>query len=67
MDTNHIRPHRKRLLSIKETTKEFGGTVWFWRSQIWAGKIPVVQIGRKQWLDSDDLEKFIAENKRPLP
>ena len=53
----------KRLLSIKETVNEIGGTKWFWRSQIWSGRIPVVQVGKKQWLDTQDLEKFIQTNK----
>lgn len=53
----------KRLLSLKEVVKEIGGTMWFWRSQIWAGRIPVVQVGKKQWIDMQDLNAFIESNK----
>jgi len=66
MNTSQSKPVNKRLLSIQEVKEVYGGTVWFWRSQIWARRIPVVQVGRKQWLDRNDLEKFIAENKTLL-
>ena len=53
----------KRLLSIKEAVKVYGATEWFWRSQIWSGKLPVVVVGRKQWFDKRDLNRFIKANK----
>ena len=53
----------KRLLSIKEAVTVYGGTEWFWRSQVWAGRVPVVVVGRKQWLDTQDLNRFIKANK----
>ncbi|VTR66055.1 conserved hypothetical protein [Desulfosarcina cetonica] len=53
----------KRLNTIKELTMEFGGTEWFWRSQIWDGQLPYVQVGRKMFIDRLDLEKFIQDNK----
>lgn len=54
---------KKRLLSLREVVNEIGGTMWFWRSQIWAGRISVVQVGKKQWLDSLDVDAFIQSNK----
>ena len=53
----------KRLFSVKELVKEIGVTEWFWRSQIWDGQLPYVQIGRKMFIDSQDLEDFIKKNK----
>jgi excisionase family DNA binding protein len=54
---------RKRLLSIKQLAKEIGGTEWFWRCQIWDGRLPFVQVGRKMLIDLGDIEKFIRQNK----
>ena len=54
----------KRLLSIRELAKEYGSTVWYWRSQVWLGRLPVVQVGRKQLVDVVDVEEFIRGNKR---
>jgi hypothetical protein len=54
---------RKRLYSIKELVVEIGATEWFWRSQIWDGQLPYVQVGRKMFVDSIDIENFIQKNK----
>ena len=54
---------QKRLYSIKELVSLIGVTEWFWRSQIWDGKLPFVQVGRKMLIDSNDLEKFIQKHK----
>ena len=53
----------KRLYSIKELVAEIGATEWFWRSQIWDGQLPFVQVGRKMFVDAEDIEKFIQNNK----
>ena len=53
----------KRLYSIKELAAEIGATEWFWRSQIWDGQLPYVQVGRKMFVDIDDIETFIQEHK----
>ncbi len=52
-----------RLLSLKEVAEIFGGTVWTWRERIWRGDIPVVPIGRKHYLDTEDIEKYITSRK----
>ena len=54
---------RKRLYSIKELVALIGATEWFWRSQIWDGQLPYVQVGRKQFVDHQDVENFIENNK----
>lgn len=53
----------KRLYSIKELVSLIGATEWFWRSQIWDGLLPYVQVGRKMFVDSRDVENFIQNNK----
>jgi hypothetical protein len=53
----------KRLYSIKELVVEIGATEWFWRSQIWDGHLPYVQVGRKIFIDTEDLEEFIKMHK----
>jgi excisionase family DNA binding protein len=53
----------KRLLTINELATEIGGTKWFWRTMIWDGQLPYVQVGRKMFVDKNDIEKFIAKNK----
>ncbi len=54
---------KKRLYSIKELVTEIGATTHFWRSQIWDGKLPYVQVGRKMFIDGNDVEEFIQEHK----
>ncbi len=54
---------KKRLYSINELATEIGGTKWFWRSQIWDGQLPFVQVGRKMFIDFVDIEAFITKNK----
>jgi len=53
----------KRLYSIKELVAFFGVTPWYWRSQIWAGLLPFVQVGRKMLIDHKDVEHFIQTHK----
>ena len=54
---------KKRLYSIKELTSLVGATDWFWRSQIWDGQLPFVKVGKKQFVDYQDVENFIQNNK----
>ena len=54
---------RKRLYSIKELVAMIGATEWFWRSQIWDGQLSYIQVGRKQFVDHQDVETFIEKNK----
>jgi len=61
-------PMSPRLLTLKEASQWLGLSVWAMRERIWAGQIPVVQFpgGRKMYVDSMDLESFIAKNKRVI-
>ncbi len=54
---------QKRLYSIKDLVRLIGVTEWFWRSQIWDGKLPFIQVGRKMLIDSKDIEIFIQKHK----
>ena len=53
----------KRLYSIKDLASEIGATVTFWRAQIWDGRLPYVQVGKKMFIDRDDVEVFIQKHK----
>ncbi|MFH1983898.1 MAG: helix-turn-helix domain-containing protein [Pseudomonadota bacterium] len=53
----------KRLYTIKELVAEIGATEWYWRTQIWDGQLPFVQVGRKMFVDREDVERFISKNK----
>ena len=53
----------KRLYSIKELVREIGATPWFWRTQIWDGQLPYIQVGKKMFIDREDVEAFIQKHK----
>jgi hypothetical protein len=57
--------HNPRLLPLKGAAEYLGLTVWAMRERIWAGDIPVVRFpgGRKMFVDVQDLELFINNNK----
>ena len=63
-----VNPMRPRLLPLKQAADWLGLTVWALRERIWAGQIPVVQFpgGRKQYIDRNDLDNFIEQNKRVI-
>ena len=63
-----VNPLSPRLLPLKQAASYLGLTVWAMRERIWAGQIPVVQFpnGRKQYIDRNDLDSFIEENKRVI-
>ena len=55
---------KKRLYNLKEAAEYLGRPVWGIRELIWAGKIPAIQDGRKQYLDIFDLDKYIEHFKK---
>ena len=61
-------PMSPRLLTLKDAAQWLGLTVWGMRERIWAGDIPVVRFpgGRKMYLDTRDLERFITTNKTTI-
>ena len=54
-----------RLLTLKDAAQYLGLTTWAMRERIWAGQIPVVRFpdGRKMYIDIQDIEGFIEQNK----
>jgi len=58
-------PVSKRLCTLKEAAEYLGRSEWGMRELIWAGRIPVVRPdgGRKIFLDIEDLNEFITQNK----
>ena len=66
MSTNHCvhTVPTKRLYSIKELVAHIGAPEWFWRTQIWDGSLPYVQVGKKMFVDRNDVEGFIASHKQ---
>jgi excisionase family DNA binding protein len=56
---------KPRLLPLKQAAEYLGLTVWAMRERIWAGDIPVIRFpgGRKMFIDVQDLEDFIKNNK----
>ena len=61
-------PSAPRLLPLKDAAAWLGLSVWSLRERIWAGDIPVVRFpgGRKQFIDTQDLEDFIQRNKMTI-
>jgi excisionase family DNA binding protein len=55
---------RKRLYTLKEAGEYLGRPVWSIRKLIWSGKIPVIQDGRKMYLDINDLNSYIDRFKK---
>ena len=55
-------------MTLKGAAEYLGLTIWGMRERIWAGQIPVVQFpgGRKQYIDVQDLERFINDHKRVI-
>ena len=58
-------PVSPRLLPLKEAARWLGLTVWAMRERVWNGDVPVVRFpgGRKMFIDVQDLETFIQQNK----
>jgi hypothetical protein len=61
-------PMSPRLLPLKDAAQWLGLTVWAMRERVWAGDIPVVRFdgGRKMYVDTLDLEKFIQLHKETI-
>ena len=55
---------RKRLYTLREAGDYLGRPVWGIRELIWSGKIPVIQDGRKMYLDIIDLDSYIERFKK---
>ena len=56
-------PPAKRLYDLKAAAEYLGRPVWGMRELIWAGKMPVVRDGKKQYVDLHDMDQYIERNK----
>jgi hypothetical protein len=56
-------PMVKRLLTLKDAATYMGRTVWGMRELIWKGRVPIIQDGRKIYLDIRDLDTYIEKTK----
>ena len=56
-------PPAKRLYDLKSAAEYLGRPVWGVRELIWAGKLPVVRDGKKQYVDLYDMNNFVEKNK----
>ncbi len=52
-----------RLLGIKAAAHYLGATPWFVRSQLWAGNLPYLQLGKRFVIDVQDLDRFVEAKK----
>ena len=53
----------KRLYDLKSAAEYLGRPVWGVRELVWAGKLPVVRDGKKQYVDLFDMDHYIERNK----
>lgn len=60
-------PPAKRLYDLKAAAEYLGRPVWGVRELIWAGKMPVVRDGKKQYVDLFDMDRYIERNKITVP
>ena len=58
-------PLLPRLLPLKDAAIYLGLSTWALRERIWSGLLPFVRYpgGRKLFLDLQDLDRFIDQNK----
>jgi hypothetical protein len=56
----------RRLFNLKDAAAYLGRPVYGVRSLIWRGKLPVIQDGRKMYVDVNDLETYINRSKTTM-
>lgn len=56
-------PISKRLYCLKSASSYLDLGLHGVRNLVWTGQIPVVKIGKKQFIDLEDLERFVSQNK----
>jgi hypothetical protein len=54
---------QNRLFTLRGAGRYLGRSEWEMRELIWGRKIPVVQVGRKIYVDIFDLGEFVRRNK----
>jgi len=57
---------KKRLYTLKEAATYLGRGLFGVREMVWKGEIPIVKrdTGRTMFIDIQDLEKYIDQNKQ---
>jgi len=53
----------KRYFTLKEASVYIGRGVFGIRSLIWKGLLPVIRNARKQYLDKEDLDRYMTSLK----
>ncbi len=53
----------RRLYDIPTVADYLGTSPWTVREMIWRGDLPCVRIGRRQYLDIRDVDRFIEQTK----
>lgn len=61
--TSNPLPLPQRLYDLKAAAHYLGRPVWGVRGLVWAGKLPVIRDGRKQYLDVFDMDEYVEKNK----
>jgi hypothetical protein len=56
-------PPRRRLYDLKAAAAYLGRPIWGIRTLIWQGKLPVIQDGRKMYVDLYDMDRYIELEK----
>jgi hypothetical protein len=56
---------KPRLLDVRSAARMLGMSPGALRARIWQGQIPIVRIGRRVFLDRNQMERWIAENSEP--
>ena len=59
-------PPRQRLYDLKSAAVYLGRPVYSVRELVWSGKLPVIQDGRKQYVDVFDMNDYIERNKEKM-
>jgi len=52
-----------RLLTVKGAAEYLSTTVWFIRSQVWAGNLPRLTLGKRLLFERSDLDRFVERMK----
>jgi excisionase family DNA binding protein len=55
-------------MSLKQASEYLNLGLWTVRRLVWEGEIPVVRFcaGRKQFIDRNDIERFIEDHKERM-
>jgi len=59
-------PLHKRLFNLQEASVYLGRPVFSVRGLIWKGTLPFVREGRRQYLDIEDMNRYIERNKETM-